>query len=35
MITAIEKNLKKGIKLLQNVSNDDYTNISIPPYYST
>lgn len=35
MITAIEKNLKKGIKLLQNVSNDDYTNSSIPPYYST
>ena len=35
MITAIEKNLQKGIKLLQNVSNDDYTNGSIPPYYST
>ena len=35
MILAIDKNLQKGIKLLQTVSNEEYTNNSIPPYNST
>jgi uncharacterized damage-inducible protein DinB len=35
MIEAIEKNLLRGIKLLQCISNDDYRNTSIAPYYSS
>ncbi|PQJ73943.1 DinB family protein [Polaribacter gangjinensis] len=35
MIDAIEFNLQRGIKLLQNLSEPEYTNESIPPYYSS
>ncbi|SNR30193.1 DinB family protein [Lutibacter flavus] len=35
MINAIEKNLNRGIKLLQCISNEDYCNTSIAPYYSS
>ena len=35
MINAIEYNLQRGIKLLNNLSESEYTNESIPPYYSS
>lgn len=35
MIEAIEKNLLRGVSLLQTISNDDYKNTSIAPYYSS
>ncbi|UMB61653.1 DinB family protein [Lutibacter sp. A80] len=35
MIEAIEKNLQRGIQLLQNISDEDYRNASIAPYYSS
>lgn len=35
MIDAIEKNLFRGIKLLNNLSESEYTNESIPPYFSS
>ncbi|AOW21937.1 DinB family protein [Urechidicola croceus] len=35
MITAIEKNLKRGIKLLNSISDEQYSNTSIAPYYSS
>ena len=35
MIEAIEKNLERGIQLLQNISDEDYQNTSIAPYYSS
>ena len=35
MITAIEKNLQRGIQLLQYISDEDYSNTSIAPYYSS
>tara|TARA_R110001583_G_scaffold2879_1_gene19850 strand:+ start:329 stop:823 length:495 start_codon:yes stop_codon:yes gene_type:complete len=35
MIEAIEKNLCRGIKLLQCISNEQYCNTSIAPYYSS
>lgn len=35
MIEAIEKNLERGIKLLNSISNDEYVNNSIPPYFSS
>lgn len=35
MVFAIEKNLKKGIKLLDSISDEQYSNCSIPPYYSS
>lgn len=35
MIDAIIKNLQKGKNLLQNISNDDYINNSIAPYYAS
>ncbi len=35
MIEAIEKNLQRGIKLLNNISDEEYSNKSIPPYYSS
>lgn len=35
MINAIEFNLQRGIKLLHNLSESEYTNESIPPYYSS
>lgn len=35
MISAIENNLYRGIKLLNSVTNDQYCNTSIAPYYSS
>ncbi len=35
MINAIEFNLQRGIKLLNNLSELEYSNESIPPYYSS
>jgi uncharacterized damage-inducible protein DinB len=35
MIEAIEKNLQRGIKLLNNISDEEYSNKSIAPYYSS
>ena len=35
MIDAIEFNLQRGIKLLQNLSESEYINESIPPYNSS
>ena len=35
MIEAIDANLQRGIKLLQNISDNEYSNTSIAPYYSS
>ena len=35
MIDAIDKNLQRGIKLLNVISDEQYSNTSIPPYYSS
>jgi uncharacterized damage-inducible protein DinB len=35
MIEAIEQNLNRGIKLLVNISDNDYANTKIAPYYSS
>ncbi len=35
MIIAIEKNLQRGIQLLSSISNDEYRNKTIAPYYSS
>lgn len=35
MIDAIDKNLQRGIKLLNVLSDEQYSNQSIPPYYSS
>jgi uncharacterized damage-inducible protein DinB len=35
MIEAIEKNLNRGIQLLMNISDEEYGNITIAPYYSS
>ena len=35
MIKAIEINLQRGIKLLNSISDDEYSNSSIGPYYSS
>jgi len=35
MIEAIEKNLHRGIKLLQCISDKEYSNTTIAPYYSS
>lgn len=35
MIKAIEKNLQRGIKLLNSISDEQYGDCSIPPYYSS
>ena len=35
MIDAIEKNLQRGIKLLNNISDEQYSDCSVPPYYSS
>jgi hypothetical protein len=35
MINAIEKNLDRGIRLLECISDEEYSNTSIPPYYSS
>lgn len=35
MLQAIEKNLTRGIKLLENISDEEYSNTTIAPYYSS
>ena len=35
MIEAIEKNLHRGIKLLECISDEQYSNATIAPYYSS
>lgn len=35
MITAIEKNLERGIALLSSITDEQYSNTSIAPYYSS
>jgi len=35
MINAIEQNLERGIKLLGSISNQQYSDTSIAPYYSS
>jgi len=35
MIEAIEKNLERGIQLLKCISDDEYSNTTIAPYYSS
>lgn len=35
MIIAIEENLKKGITLLRSISDEQYANHKIPPYFSS
>lgn len=35
MIEAIEQNLERGIQLLKNISDNEYSNKSIAPYHSS
>ncbi|WP_299055706.1 DinB family protein [uncultured Polaribacter sp.] len=35
MINAIEQNLYRGIKLLNSISDEQYSNTTIPPYFSS
>ncbi|MEX6625299.1 DinB family protein [Tenacibaculum salmonis] len=35
MIDAIDKNLQRGIKLLNAISDEEYSDKSVPPYYSS
>lgn len=35
MIDAIEKNLERGIKLLNSITDEQYSDKTIPPYYSS
>ena len=35
MIDAIEKNLERGIKLLNSISDKQYSDKTIPPYFSS
>ncbi|WP_299683465.1 DinB family protein [uncultured Tenacibaculum sp.] len=35
MINAIEKNLQRGFKLLNTISDEQYSDCSVPPYYSS
>lgn len=35
MIEAIEKNLFRGVQLLKNISDNEYSNSTIAPYYSS
>ncbi|MGV6846675.1 MAG: DinB family protein [Lutibacter sp.] len=35
MIEAIEKNLNRGVLLLNQITNEQYTDCSVPPYYSS
>lgn len=35
MIHAIEKNLQLGIKLLEVITDEQYSNTTVPPYYSS
>jgi uncharacterized damage-inducible protein DinB len=35
MIEAIEKNLQRGIRLLEAITDEQYSDCTIPPYYSS
>jgi len=35
MINAIEKNLQRGVKLLNSITDEEYSNTQIAPYYSS
>jgi uncharacterized damage-inducible protein DinB len=35
MVEAIEKNLNRGVQLLKCISDDEYSNTTIAPYYSS
>ncbi|RXP63525.1 DinB family protein [Lutibacter sp. HS1-25] len=35
MIDAIEQNLNRGVQLLKNISEEEYRNTTIAPYYSS
>ena len=35
MIEAIQKNLYRGIRLLESISDESYSNTSVAPYYSS
>lgn len=35
MLLAIEQNLNRGIRLLQSIDNQQYTNASVKPYHSS
>jgi uncharacterized damage-inducible protein DinB len=35
LLSAIEKNLTRGVRLLEYISDDAYSNMSVPPYYSS
>lgn len=35
MIDAIEKNLLRGVKLLNSITDEQYSDCTIPPYYSS
>jgi uncharacterized damage-inducible protein DinB len=35
MIEAIQKNLERGIKLLNTISDEEYSNNKVPPYFSS
>lgn len=35
MIEAIEKNLLRGVKLLNSITDEQYSDCTIPPYYSS
>jgi uncharacterized damage-inducible protein DinB len=35
MIKAIEQNLERGIQLLNSITDDQYSNSTVPPYFSS
>jgi uncharacterized damage-inducible protein DinB len=35
MIKAIEKNLERGIQLLNSITDSEYSNATVPPYFSS
>lgn len=35
MIEAVKKNLERGVNLLNHISDEDYSNTTIAPYYSS
>ncbi|AUC14577.1 hypothetical protein BTO06_05245 [Tenacibaculum sp. SZ-18] len=35
MVEAISKNLYRGVKLLNTISDEQYSNCSVPPYFSS
>ena len=35
MIKAIEKNLERGIQLLNSITDNEYSNATVPPYFSS